>query len=103
MASIVKNTTSFRPATFGRFSVPFGRTSSCDGEVIWAYIQRRDSIRAWSVILSVYGADPFAEVKLFSILHFTICCRLVFKNLLFHLDWQKIVKNRQNFPSIKLL
>jgi hypothetical protein len=44
----------------------------------WAYIQRRDSIMAWSVILSVYGADPIAEVKLFSILHFLISCRLVF-------------------------
>jgi hypothetical protein len=59
----------------------------------WAYIQRRDSIMAWSVILSVYGTEPIAEVKLFSILH-----------LLFHLDWQKIlVKNRPNFPRKKLL
>jgi hypothetical protein len=31
---------------------------------IRAYIQRRDSILAWIVILSVYGADPIAEVKL---------------------------------------
>jgi hypothetical protein len=29
----------------------------------WAYIQRRDCILAWSVILSVHGADPIAEVK----------------------------------------
>jgi hypothetical protein len=50
------------------------------------YIQRRDSIMAWSVILSVYGADPIAEIKLISILLFTISCRLVFKHLLFHLD-----------------
>jgi hypothetical protein len=28
--------------------------------------------------LSAYGADPMAEVKLFSILHFTISCRLGF-------------------------
>ncbi len=27
-------------------------------------IQRRDPIMTWSVILSVYGADPIAEVKL---------------------------------------
>jgi hypothetical protein len=51
----------------------------------------RDGIMAWRVILSVYGADPIAEVKLISILHFTISCRLVFKHLLFHLDWQKIL------------
>ncbi len=37
---------------------------------------------ARSVMLSVSGADPFAVVKLFSILHFTICCRLVFKHKL---------------------
>jgi hypothetical protein len=30
---------------------------------IWAYIQRWDSIVAWSVTLSVHGADPIAEVK----------------------------------------
>ncbi len=41
------------------------------GYFSWAYIQRRDFIMAWSVILSVYGADPIAEFKLFSILHFT--------------------------------
>ncbi len=35
------------------------------------------------VILSIYGADPITEVKLFSILHWTISCRLVFKHLLF--------------------
>ncbi len=29
-----------------------------------AYIQRRDCILAWSVILSVHSADPIAEVKL---------------------------------------
>jgi hypothetical protein len=29
-----------------------------------AYIQRRDSTLTWSVILSVHGADPIAEVKL---------------------------------------
>jgi hypothetical protein len=29
-----------------------------------AYIQRRDSIMAWGVILSVHGADPIAEAKL---------------------------------------
>jgi hypothetical protein len=34
--------------------------------------------RNWSVILSVYGADPIADVKLFFILDFTISCRLVF-------------------------
>jgi hypothetical protein len=34
----------------------------------------------------VYGADQIAEVKLFSILHFRISCRLVFKHLLFHFD-----------------
>jgi hypothetical protein len=28
------------------------------------YIQRRDSMMTWSVILSVHGADPLAEVKL---------------------------------------
>jgi hypothetical protein len=62
------------------------------------------SFMALSVILSVYGADPIAEVKIFSILHFTIRCMFIFKHLLFHLDWQKIlVKNRQNFPRIKLL
>jgi hypothetical protein len=54
------------------------------------YIQRRDSIMAWGVILSVYGEKSIAEVKLFSILHFTINCRWVFKHLLFHLVWQKI-------------
>jgi hypothetical protein len=59
---------------------------------------------AWSVILSVYGADPIAEVKLFSILYLTVSCRLVFKHLLFHFDWQEIhVKNKQNFLRIKLL
>jgi hypothetical protein len=30
----------------------------------WAYIHRRDSIMVWSVILSVYGAGPTAEFKL---------------------------------------
>jgi hypothetical protein len=30
----------------------------------WADIQRRGSILAWIVILSVYGADTIAEVKL---------------------------------------
>ncbi len=65
--------------------------------------QRRDSIMAWSVVLSVYGADKIGEVKSFSSLHFTISCRLDFKHLLFHLDWQKIlVKNRKNFQRIKL-
>jgi hypothetical protein len=29
-----------------------------------AYFLRRDSVMAWSVILSVLGADPIAEVKL---------------------------------------
>ncbi len=32
--------------------------------LIRAYIQRRDCIFTWSVILSVHGADPIAEVKL---------------------------------------
>jgi hypothetical protein len=31
---------------------------------IWAAIQRRGSILAWIVILSVYGADTIAEAKL---------------------------------------
>jgi hypothetical protein len=31
---------------------------------LWAFIQRQDSILAWSVILSVHDADPIAEVKL---------------------------------------
>ncbi len=30
----------------------------------WAAIQRRGSILAWIIILSVYGADTIAEVKL---------------------------------------
>ncbi len=39
-----------------------------DPEIIffgsWAAIQRRGSIWAWIVILSVYGADTIAEVML---------------------------------------
>ncbi len=58
----------------------------------------------WSVILSVYDADPIAEVKLFSILHFTISCRFVFKHLLKHLDWQKIlVKNKRKLSKNKIV
>jgi hypothetical protein len=58
---------------------------------------------AWSVILSAYGADPVtAEVELFSILYLTSSCRLVFKHLLFHYE-NILVKNKQNFPRIKLL
>jgi hypothetical protein len=33
-------------------------------KLVPADIQRRDCILAWSVILSVHGADPIAEVKL---------------------------------------
>jgi hypothetical protein len=33
-------------------------------EPAWADIQRLGSILAWIVILSVYGADTIAEVKL---------------------------------------
>jgi hypothetical protein len=58
----------------------------------------------WSVILSVHGADPIAEVKLFSILHFTISCILVFKHLLFHLDLQKIlVKYKRKLSMNKIV
>jgi hypothetical protein len=32
--------------------------------LFWAYIQRQGSILAWIPILSVYGADKIAEVKL---------------------------------------
>jgi hypothetical protein len=57
---------------------------------------------AWNVILPVYGADPIAEVKFFSILGtlYNQLYRLVFKHLLFQLDWQKILaKNRQTFQE----
>jgi hypothetical protein len=50
---------------------------------------------AWSIILSVYGAHPIAEVKLFSVLHFTISCRLVFKHLLNSCkEYTKLSKNK---------
>jgi hypothetical protein len=35
-----------------------------EASISWAGIQRRGSILTWIVILSVYGADTIAEVKL---------------------------------------
>ncbi len=44
-----------------------GRYSEADLHDPWADIQRRGSILAWIVILSVYGADTIAEVELFDL------------------------------------
>jgi hypothetical protein len=54
---------------------------------------------AWSVILSVYVADPIAEVKLFSILHITISCRLVSGTCYFTMTSRKFLSRIEKLPK----
>jgi hypothetical protein len=51
-------------ALSGRANHVFGQRSIRCPLRSWAAIQRRGSILAWIVILSVYGANTIAEVKL---------------------------------------
>ncbi len=66
----------------------------------WADIQRRGSILAWIIILSVYGADTIAEVELlispflrraldFGFLNNSNLHAITFTSLIINLQWVK--------------